>query len=68
MSKRPIMSKFKKPTKKEIKRCAEIIVQFLKDDKTRERENELYLAITARLHKQALVEVTLSDFFGLDPF
>lgn len=62
------MSKFKKPTKKEIKRCAELIIHFFKNDFTHERENELYLAVTARLHKQALVETVLCKAFDLDPF
>lgn len=62
------MSKFKKPNKKEIQRCAEIIVQYFQNDKVRERENELYLALESRLHKKALVEVALSKAFGLDPF
>jgi hypothetical protein len=62
------MSKFKKPTKKEIKRMAELLVKYYSNDKNRERENELYLALDARLHKQACVEVVLSNFFGLDPF
>ena len=68
MNKRSTMSKFKKPTKKEIKRCAELIVNFHENDQSRERENELYLALSAKLHKQALVEVILSTAFGLDPF
>lgn len=62
------MSKFKKPTKKEIKRCAEIIVKFFENDKSREQENKLFLALGARLHKQACTETVLSEFFGLDPF
>lgn len=62
------MSKFKKPTKKEIKRCAEILVKYFNDDKTRERENQLFLALNSRLHKQAAVEVALSTAFNLDPF
>lgn len=62
------MSKFKKPTKKEIKRCAEIIAKFFENDKSREQENKLFLALSARLHKQACMETVLSEFFGLDPF
>lgn len=62
------MSKFKKPTKKEIKRCSEILVKYFENDKTREKENKLFLALGSRLHKQACVEVALSTFFGLDPF
>lgn len=62
------MSKFKKPTKKEIKRMAELLVKYYSGDSTHEKENELYLALNARLHKQACVEVVLSKFFGLDPF
>jgi hypothetical protein len=62
------MSKFKKPTKKEIKRMAELLVKYYSNDPNRERENELYLALDARLHKRACVEVVLSKFFGLDPF
>ena len=62
------MSKFKKPTKKEIKRMAELLVKYHSNDSTRQRENELHLALGARLHKQSCVEVVLSTFFGLDPF
>lgn len=62
------MSKVKKPSKKEIKRMAELLVKYYEDDSTHERENELYLALNARLHKRACVEVVLSTFFGLDPF
>jgi len=62
------MSKFQKPTKKEIKRMAELLVKYYANDTNRERENDLYLALNTRLHKQACVEVVLSTFFGLDPF
>lgn len=62
------MPKFKKPTKKEIKRMAELLVKYHANDPMREKENELYLALNSRLHKQARVEVVLSVFFGLDPF
>lgn len=62
------MSKFKKPNKKEIKRMAELLVKYYSNDHTHERENELYIALNSRLHKQACVEVVLSTFFGLDPF
>jgi len=68
VNKRSAMSKFKKPTKKEIKRMAELLVKYFSDDSSRERENELYIALNTRLHKQACVEVVLSTFFGLDPF
>ena len=62
------MSKFKKPTKKEIKRMAELLVKFNQKDKHYEYSNRLYLALNSRLHKQACVEVVLSECFGLDPF
>lgn len=62
------MSKFKKPTKKEIKRMAELLVEFNQKDKYYEYSNRLYIALNTRLHKQASVEVVLSDIFGLDPF
>ena len=68
MNKRSAMSKFKKPTKKEIKRMAELLVKYYSNDSTRQRENELHLALGARLHKRACVEVVFSTFFGLDPF
>jgi len=62
------MSQFKKPTKKEIQRCADIIVHYFNNDKVRERENELYIALESRLHRRALVEVALAKAFDLDPF
>lgn len=62
------MSKFKKPTKKEIKRMAELLVKYYSNDSTRQRENDLHLALGSRLHTRACVEVVLSNFFGLDPF
>lgn len=62
------MSKFKKPTQKEIKRTAEIITHLFEKDKNREFENSLYLALSSSLHKKALVEQTISVAFGLDPF
>ena len=62
------MSKFKKPTQKEIKRTSEIIVHLFEKDKHRELENSLHLALSARLHKKALVEQVISVAFGLDPF
>lgn len=62
------MSKFKKPTKKEIKRLSEIITYLFEKDKHREFENSLHLALSARLHKKALVEQAISVAFGLDPF
>jgi hypothetical protein len=68
VNKRSAMSKFKKPTKKEIKRMAELLVKYYEKDTNRERENDLYLALNSRLHKKASVEVVLSTFFGLDPF
>jgi hypothetical protein len=62
------MSKFKKPTKKEIKRMAELLVKYYANDTDHERKNHLYIALNTRLHKQACVETVLSEFFGLDPF
>jgi hypothetical protein len=62
------MSKFKQPTKKEIKRCADIIVYLFEKDKHREFENNLHLALYSRLHKKALVEQVISTAFGFDPF
>ena len=47
---------------------AELLVRYYSNDSTRQRENELHLALGARLHKRACVEVVLSTFFGLDPF
>ena len=47
---------------------AELLVKYYEKDTNRERENNLYLALNTRLHKQACVEVVLSTFFGLDPF
>ncbi len=62
------MSKFKKPTQKEIKRLSKIIVYLFDKDKNREFENHLYLAVSSKLHKKALVEQAISMAFGLDPF
>ena len=62
------MSKFKNPTKKEIKRLSEIIVRLFEKDKHREFENSLHLALSSSLHKKALVEQSISVAFGLDPF
>lgn len=62
------MSKFKKPNKKEIKRMAELLVKFNQKDTNYEYSNRLYIALNSRLHKQACVEVVLSEIFGLDPF
>jgi len=62
------MSKFKKPTKKEIKRLSEVIVYLFEKDKHREFENHLYLALSSNVHKKALVEQAISVAFGLDPF
>ena len=62
------MSKFKKPTKKEIKRMAELLVKFQEKDKNYEYYNRLYIALNTRLHRQASLETILSEFFGLDPF
>ena len=62
------MSKFKKPSKKEIKRMAELLVKFNQKDINYEYSNRLYIALNSRLHKQACVEVVLSEIFGLDPF
>jgi hypothetical protein len=62
------MSKFKKPTKKEIKRMAELLVKFQEKDKNYEYYNRLYIALNTQTHKQACIETVLSEFFGLDPF
>jgi hypothetical protein len=62
------MSKFKKPTQKEIKRLSEIIVHLFEEDQHREFENRLYLALSSRLHKKALVEQVISIEFGYNPF
>ena len=62
------MSKFKKPTKKEIKRMAELLVRFQEKDKNYEYYNRLYIALNTRLHRQASIATVLSEFFGLDPF
>jgi hypothetical protein len=62
------MSKFKQPTKKEIKRCADIIAHLFEKDKHRDFENSLHLALSSSLHKKALVEQAISVAFGLDPF
>ena len=62
------MSKFKQPTKKEIKRCADIIAYLFEKDKHRDFENSLHLALSSSLHKKALVEQAISVAFGLDPF
>ena len=62
------MSKFKKPTKKEIKRIAELLIKFQEKDKNYEYYNRLYIALNTRLHRQACIETVLSEFFGLDPF
>jgi hypothetical protein len=63
-----LMSKFKKPTKKEIKRLSEILVHVFEKDQNREFENSLYLALNSKLHKKALVEQAFSLKFGFDPF
>ena len=47
---------------------AELLVKYYEKDTNREHENNLYLALNSRVHKQASVEVVLSTFFGLDPF
>jgi hypothetical protein len=62
------MSKFKQPTKKEIKRCADIISYLFEKDKHRDFENSLHLALSSRLHKKVLVEQVISVAFGFDPF
>jgi hypothetical protein len=62
------MSKIKKPTKKEIKRIAELLIHFQKVDENYEYYNRLYIALNTRLHRQASIETVLSEFFGLDPF
>jgi hypothetical protein len=62
------MSKFKKPTQKEIKRVSEILAHLFEKDKNREFENSLHLALASRLHKKALVEQAIATEFGLDPF
>lgn len=62
------MSKIKKPTKKEIKRIAELLIHFQKVDENYEYYNRLYIALNTRLHKQASVETILSECFGLNPF
>jgi hypothetical protein len=62
------MSKIKKPTKKEIKRMAELLIKFQEVDENYEYNNRLYIALNTRLHKQAIVETVLSECFGLNPF
>ena len=62
------MSKFKKPSQKEIKRTSEIIAHLFEKDKHREFENSLYLALSSRLHKKALVEQAINVAFGYNPF
>jgi hypothetical protein len=62
------MSKIKKPTKKEIKRMAELLIKFQEVDENYEYYNRLYIALNTRLHQKASVETVLSECFGLNPF
>jgi hypothetical protein len=57
-----------KPTKKEIKRMAELLIKFQELDENYEYYNRLYIALNTHLHKQVSVETVLSECFGLNPF
>jgi hypothetical protein len=61
--------KSKKPTKKEIKRMADLLVSYQNDpDQNHEFLYRLYLALNTKTHKKAAVETILAEAFNLKPF
>lgn len=62
-------TKPQKPTKKEIARIADLLVNYQNDAESNHKFlYRLYLALNTRIHKKAAVETILSEAFGLDPF
>jgi hypothetical protein len=62
-------TKPKKPTKKEIQRIADLLVNYQNDpDINHKFLHRLYLALNTRTHKKAAVETILSEAFDVDPF
>jgi hypothetical protein len=62
-------TKPKKPTKKEIQRIADLLVNYQNDpDSNHKFLYRLYLALNTHTHKKAAVETILSEAFNLDPF
>jgi hypothetical protein len=62
-------SLMKKPTKKEIQRIADLLINYQDEpDKNHKFLYRLYLALNTSTHKKAAVETILSEAFGLNPF
>jgi hypothetical protein len=62
-------TKPKKPTRQEIKRIADLLVNYQNNpDKNHEFLYRLYMALNTDTHKKAAVETILSEAFGLNPF